>query len=125
MKWTRVLPFVAALTLALSACASSTLSTDTTTEETSATTDREATATTIDEATSTTVEAQGRAGTQAFRTEPTYESAVVDGISNEWNLSSDLFANMYQAGKPDKPVLSKLYIRYACDTETLYVLDDI
>jgi hypothetical protein len=61
-------------------------------------------------------------GTLSFSEQPSYASAVVDGNPGEWNLGDDLFANMYQAGKPDKPVLSKLYIRYACDTETLFVL---
>jgi hypothetical protein len=68
---------------------------------------------------STTVASRG---TQSFSDQPSYGNAVVDGNSGEWNLGEDLFANMYQAGKPDKPVLSKLYIRYACDTERLFVL---
>src|SRR6478752_1103577 len=32
-----------------------------------------------------------------------------------------ILANMYEAGKPDKPVLSRLYGRYDCSTETFYV----
>ncbi|GAB4395603.1 MAG: hypothetical protein OHK0053_04890 [Microscillaceae bacterium] len=54
--------------------------------------------------------------------EPTYGTATVDGDFSEWDLSSDFFANMYRAGKDDKPVESKLYLRYDCATGKLYVL---
>ncbi len=54
--------------------------------------------------------------------EPTYDNATVDGFISEWNLSSDNFANMYEAGKPEKAILSTLYLRYDCDSQTLYAL---
>jgi len=56
--------------------------------------------------------------------QPTYDTAVVDGDYGEWDLADDFFADMYEAGKPDgsKPVMSKLYLRYDCDKELLYVL---
>ncbi|MEA3335321.1 MAG: SdrD B-like domain-containing protein [Chloroflexota bacterium] len=54
--------------------------------------------------------------------EPTYWIAVVDGDPGEWDLDDDFFADMHKAGNPDKPVLSKLYVRYDCATETGYVL---
>jgi hypothetical protein len=46
--------------------------------------------------------------------QPTYASATVDGNPGEWNLANDFFANMYRAAKIDKPIESKLYLRYAC-----------
>ncbi|MBN1535317.1 MAG: hypothetical protein JW908_01200 [Anaerolineales bacterium] len=55
-------------------------------------------------------------------TEPAYNVAVVDGDPSEWDLTADFYANMYRAGDPDKQVESKLYVRYDCYTETLYVL---
>ena len=53
---------------------------------------------------------------------PTYGTANVDGNSGEWNLVQDFFTLMYRAGKPDKPVESKAYLRYDCATQTVYVL---
>ena len=57
--------------------------------------------------------------------EPTYGSAVVDGSYDEWALSNDFFAYMWEAGNPNKPnavILSKLYLRYDCDKNVLYAL---
>lgn len=54
--------------------------------------------------------------------EPTYGSATVDGDYSEWDLNNDHFAHMYRAGNPLKPIESHLYVRYDCQTETLYVL---
>ncbi|HEM61366.1 MAG TPA: hypothetical protein ENO24_03660 [Chloroflexi bacterium] len=54
--------------------------------------------------------------------EPTYASANVDGNYGEWDLVNDFFADMYRAADPTKKVESKLYVRYDCETETLYVL---
>jgi uncharacterized repeat protein (TIGR01451 family) len=54
--------------------------------------------------------------------EPTYGTATVDGNYGEWDLSNDFFANMYQGGDPNKDILSKLYLRYDCSTNTLYAL---
>ena len=53
---------------------------------------------------------------------PVYSSANVDGNSGEWNLATDLFSLMYRAGKSNKPVESRAYVRYSCATQTLYVL---
>ncbi|MBN2088428.1 PKD domain-containing protein [candidate division KSB1 bacterium] len=55
-------------------------------------------------------------------TEPTYGTANVDGDSSEWDLMADHFANMYEAGDPEKAHLSNLYLRYDCNTNVLYVL---
>ena len=52
----------------------------------------------------------------------TCDSAVVDGSYDEWNLSEDLYANMYEAGNPSKSHLSNLYLRYDVVAETMYVL---
>jgi len=49
-------------------------------------------------------------------------TAVVNGDPSEWNLSLDFFHDMFEAGKSDKPVLSKCYLRYDCATEILYIL---
>ena len=47
----------------------------------------------------------------------------IDGSRSDWDSpSGDYLADMYEAGKPDKPVLSKLYARYDCATQTMYVL---
>lgn len=57
--------------------------------------------------------------------EPTYGSADVDGNPSEWDLDNDFFADMWEAGRPDKPnpqKLSKAYLRYDCPSRTLYVL---
>jgi hypothetical protein len=54
--------------------------------------------------------------------EPTYGSATVDGDYSEWDLNNDFFADMYRAGDPNKTVESKLYLRYDCQTQTLYAL---
>ena len=51
-----------------------------------------------------------------------FASATVDGDPSEWNLPQDFFANMYRAGKADKPLESKVYLRYDCLTSTMYVL---
>jgi uncharacterized repeat protein (TIGR01451 family) len=58
----------------------------------------------------------------AIPPEPTYGSATVDGSYAEWDLTNDFFADMYRAGDPNKKVESKLYVRYDCATQTLYVL---
>ena len=47
----------------------------------------------------------------------------IDGSRSDWDSpSADYLADMYEAGKPDNPVLSKLYARYDCATQTMYVL---
>ena len=53
---------------------------------------------------------------------PSPGSATVDGDASEWNLTTDFFANMYRAWSSDKPLESKLYLRYDCKTHTLYAL---
>lgn len=47
---------------------------------------------------------------------------TVDGNYNDWNLTEDFFADMHRAGKLDKPIESKLYLRYNCASETLFIL---
>lgn len=52
---------------------------------------------------------------------------VVDGFTSDWNLASDYAADMYNAGRSDTgwpgfAVLSRLYLRYDCDTKVLYAL---
>ena len=54
--------------------------------------------------------------------EPTYNGATVDGNPGEWDLNADFFANMYRTGDTGKSVFSKLYLRYDCNTSTLYIL---
>jgi hypothetical protein len=58
----------------------------------------------------------------AIPPQPTYGSATVDGDYAEWDLVNDFFAYMYRAGDPLKPVESRLYLRYDCQTQTLYAL---
>ena len=46
----------------------------------------------------------------------------IDGSRSDWDSpNADYLANMYEAGNAAKPVLSKLYARYDCATETMYV----
>lgn len=57
--------------------------------------------------------------------EPTYGSAVVDGDASEWDLTNDFFADMWEAGDPQKEnavVTAKLYMRYDCSSQTVYFL---
>lgn len=54
--------------------------------------------------------------------QPTYGVADVDGDTPEWNIAEDFFANMHEAGRISKPILSKLYLRYDCANEVLYAL---
>ena len=49
-------------------------------------------------------------------------TAVVDGLTSEWNLANDFFANMYRSGNSSKPLESKLYLRYDCGKSTVYAL---
>ena len=53
---------------------------------------------------------------------PTYGSATVDGLTGDWNLSADKFADMTDAGDASKPVVAHLYLRYDCSSETLFAL---
>jgi hypothetical protein len=55
---------------------------------------------------------------------PAYGTGVVvDGsYSTDWNLTDDFFADMYRAGKSDKALESKSYLKYDCNTGTMYVL---
>lgn len=53
---------------------------------------------------------------------PSIGTAVVDGEYGEWNLTTDFFADMYRAGDPNKPLESKLYLRYDCATNTVFAL---
>mgnify|MGYP006278308675 CR=1 FL=1 len=54
--------------------------------------------------------------------EPVYNIATVDGNPTEWDLVNDFMADMYKAGDSSKngKVLAKLYMRYDCNTETMY-----
>ncbi|RPH89052.1 MAG: hypothetical protein EHM72_20870, partial [Calditrichaeota bacterium] len=53
--------------------------------------------------------------------EPMYGTALVDGDYGEWNLNTDFFVDMHHAwNKPT--VLSKLYLRYDCAANVMYVL---
>jgi hypothetical protein len=53
---------------------------------------------------------------------PSAGTAAVDGYDSEWNLTNDFFADMYRAGDSTKVVESKLYLRYDCISNTMYVL---
>ena len=46
----------------------------------------------------------------------------IDGSRADWDdPSADFLADMYEAGKPDHPILAKLYGRYDCASRTFYV----
>lgn len=51
--------------------------------------------------------------------QPSAGSATVDGDPSEWSLGADHFATMGANGHPD---WGNLYLRYDCDSETLYAL---
>lgn len=53
---------------------------------------------------------------------PGYGTAVVDGLYEEWEFTDDFFADMYRAGDPGKPLESKLYLRYDCEGQVMFVL---
>ncbi|MBN1466976.1 T9SS type A sorting domain-containing protein [candidate division KSB1 bacterium] len=62
------------------------------------------------------------AGGQAQCTQPNYGSGItVDGDYADWDLAADFYSNMYRAANANKDVLSYLYVRYDCDSETMYV----
>jgi hypothetical protein len=55
--------------------------------------------------------------------EPTYGTADVNGDDSEWAIPGDFFSDMYRAGNPaNVPILAKLYLRYDCTNNILYVL---
>jgi hypothetical protein len=53
---------------------------------------------------------------------PSIGTAKVDGNSSEWNLSSDLFAGLYNGWDASKNLEANVYLRYNTSTNTLYVL---
>ncbi len=60
--------------------------------------------------------------TLAAAPNPSQGSATVDGNIDDWSLGDDFFADMTDAGKPEMPARAKLYLRYDCDSETLFAL---
>ncbi|MBN1479359.1 T9SS C-terminal target domain-containing protein [candidate division KSB1 bacterium] len=57
----------------------------------------------------------------ALAVEPSYNLATVDGDTSEWNHSTDFISDMYKTGSPNGEVLAQLYMRYDCNTETMFV----
>jgi len=53
---------------------------------------------------------------------PSPGSATVDGATGDWSLGADFFADMTDAGDPERPVRATFYLRYDCDAEVLYGL---
>jgi hypothetical protein len=51
--------------------------------------------------------------------QPSAGSATVDGDTSEWDFGADHFASMGANGHPD---WGNLYLRYDCETETLFAL---
>jgi hypothetical protein len=60
--------------------------------------------------------------TMAAPPNPSQGSATVDGDISDWSLGADFFADMTDGGNPAKPARAKLYLRYDCDSETLFAL---
>jgi hypothetical protein len=56
----------------------------------------------------------------------TYRTATVDGNPDEWNLATDLYSPLWEAGINTKDVLAYSYMRYAaepgCEDGTVYLL---
>ena len=54
--------------------------------------------------------------------EVTPAGITIDGSRADWDEpSADFLADMFEAGKPDHPVLAKLYGRYDCASRTFFV----
>ena len=54
--------------------------------------------------------------------EVTPAGITIDGSASDWDeLPADFLSNMFEAGNPEKDVLSRLYGRFDCSTETFYV----
>jgi hypothetical protein len=51
--------------------------------------------------------------------QPSAGTAVVDGNTSEWDFGADHFSSMGAGGHPD---WGNLYLRYDCETETLFAL---
>jgi hypothetical protein len=58
----------------------------------------------------------------ALAASPSEGSATVDGATGDWSLGADFFADMTDGGDADRPVRAKLYLKYDCDSETLFAL---
>jgi hypothetical protein len=58
----------------------------------------------------------------ALAASPNEGTATVDGATGDWSLGADFFADMTDAGHPDAAVRAKLYLKYDCDSETLFAL---
>jgi hypothetical protein len=54
--------------------------------------------------------------------EVTPADITIDGSAGDWDEpAADFLSDMFEAGKPEKDVLSRLYGRYDCAAETFYV----
>ncbi len=53
---------------------------------------------------------------------PSAGSVTVDGDPSDWSLAADEFADLTHGGVADREVVGHLYLRYDCDTETLFGL---
>ena len=54
--------------------------------------------------------------------EVTPAGITIDGSAGDWDEpAADFLSDMFEAGRPEKDVLSRLYGRYDCSTETFYV----
>ena len=54
--------------------------------------------------------------------EVTPAGITIDGSTGDWDEpAADFLSDMFEAGKPEKDVLSRLYGRYDCAIETFYV----
>ena len=53
-------------------------------------------------------------------------TVAVDGSISDWgalgNSNPNYLADMFQAGKPEKPVLAKAYGQYDCGSGTMYIM---
>ena len=63
-----------------------------------------------------------RASALRARRTPTHGSATVDGSTSDWNLAADKFAEMTDDRTRPSRSTPTSYLRYDCDTETLFAL---
>ena len=53
---------------------------------------------------------------------PSAGTAVVDGDPSEWSLTADRYADLTRGGIADREVVGGLFLRYDCESETLFGL---
>ena len=64
----------------------------------------------------------GGGSAQALEINGMYDTAIIDGSFAEWDLTNDVSFRMHEAGQLDKTHFSNAYLRYDCNSNTMFVL---